>query len=131
MGKHKHIETPEEFWLLYEDYVNELRDNPRIQSVANYGKITEIPHERPQTLKGFQNFTRMQGKSSLHYFNNTDNAYNEYIEVCMQVKLSIEAEMLELALIGMIKEGMVSKILGINEPLKVEIAPGIKFEFDN
>jgi hypothetical protein len=128
MGVHKNIQTPTDLMKLYTDYVQELKDNPRIQNVANYGKVTELGHVRPQTMKGFNNYCRLQGKSSTHYFVNTDNRYNEFIDVCFDIKQSIEADMLELALVGMCKEAMCSKILGLNTPVQID-SNGVTFEF--
>jgi hypothetical protein len=119
MGANKNIKTPTELMQLYVNYVQYLKDNPRIQSIANYGKVTPLERERPQTMKGFLNYAREQGKSCFHYFNNTDNRYYKFIDVCQDIKLSIEADMLELGLLGLIKESMTSKILGMNERLEI------------
>lgn len=129
MGVHKNIQTAKDLMQLYTDYVQDLKDNPRIQNVANYGKVTELGHVRPQTLKGFMNYCRIQGKSSAHYFANTDGRYSEFLGVCMDIKLSIESDMLELALVGMCKEAMCSKILGLNTPIAVVDSNGVTFEF--
>lgn len=129
MGAKKNIETPTDLMQLYIQYVEHLKQNPRIQYIANYGKVTPLERERPQTMKGFLNYSREQGKSAFHYFNNTDNRYNEFTDVCNDIKLSIDTDMLELGLLGIIKESMTSKILGMNDPVKVEIGKNITFEF--
>ena len=74
MPKHKHIETPEAMWTLFEAYRDWCKSNPRYQySLSNKtGEATAIPLERPLVFEGFYNYCYDNVGCVDQYFENRD-----------------------------------------------------------
>jgi hypothetical protein len=121
MSKAKDL-TPIELKEIAENYINDIRTSPREQKTANYGKIMVLEHDRPPTLLGLYRYGTKQGYSLHHYFENTNGAYDEFIGVSKHIKNLIHAELLEMALLGLIKENLASKLLGYtNDEIKLNL----------
>ena len=106
--------TPEQFFQLFEDY-KEVMKAPRYQTVANYGKLIELPHERPMTLKGFCAYGYSKGYSLSNYLKNTNGNYTEFISLSKRIKTCIHAQLLELGLLNLINANLTCRILDLNE----------------
>jgi hypothetical protein len=130
MSREKDL-TPAELETLFNDYFKEITSKPRKQKTANYGKIMELEHDRPPTLLGLYRYGNKQGYTLHHYIENTNGAYNDYIGVSKHIKNTIHSELLEMALLGLIKENLASKLLGYtNEELKLNLVSKDKNQID-
>jgi hypothetical protein len=123
--------TPAELETLFNDYFKEITSKPRYQKIASYGKLMDLELDRPPTLLGFYRYGSKRGYSLNHYFNNSNEAYNEYFVLCNTIKNTIHSELLEMALLGLIKENLASKLLGYtNEELKLNLVSKDKNQID-
>lgn len=106
---------------IFHQYKEWTIENPVIIVKESYGKLLNVPHHRPMTLKGFYAYTmEHHGVDVHHYFQNSREAYNEFTGVCRNIKLQIHSELTTLALVGGVKENIASRILGLKEEVKVE-----------
>lgn len=120
MSRNK-LYTPTELEELFHAYRQWTSNNPIVLVKENYGKLLEVPHLRPLTLKGFFAYTIEHHKTSIHhYFHNSKDAYKEFIPLCRDIKTIIHADLTNLALIGGVKENLASKILGLADELKIQ-----------
>lgn len=119
MPKTKRL-TPEELENLFDQYREWTAENPIMLVKESYGKLLNVPHHRPMTLKGlFAYAIEHHGVDVHHYFNNSREAYNDYTGLCKNIKVQIHAELTNLALVGAVKENLAAKILGLKEDINV------------
>jgi hypothetical protein len=112
--------TPDELENLFFQYREWTKQNPIVITKENYGRLLEVPHTRPTTLKGFYTYCIQYHNSDVtHYFTNSREAYNEYTALCKRIKVQIHSELTDLALVGAIKENLTSKLLGLAEQLNL------------
>jgi hypothetical protein len=112
--------NPQELENLFHQYREWSADNPIILVKENYGKLLNVPHHRPLTIKGLFAYAIEHHNTSIHhYFNNTKGAYDEFVSVVRDIKTIIHAELTNLALVGGVKENLASKILGLADELRL------------
>jgi len=115
----KKIYTPEELESLFHAYRDWTANNPIVLVKENYGKLLDVPHLRPITIKGFYAYAIEHHNTSIHhYFSNSKGAYEDFVSLCSDIKTIIHADLTNLALIGGVKENLASKILGLSDELK-------------
>lgn len=117
MGKHKYIETPEKMWELFDAYVKETKNKPRKKMVF-VGKDGNKDYELlevPLTNEGFSVFCHKLGYTILHYFQNTDNAYNEYRIICSHIKETIRQDQIEGGMVGQYNSSITQRLNGLTD----------------
>lgn len=117
MGKHKYIETPEKMWELFAEYKTLTKQSPRYrtQFVGRDGVMVKEPLERPLTYEGFKEFGHQKGVTVNHYFENTDQAYNDYREVCTRIKDVIRQDQIEGGMVGQYNPSITQRLNGLVE----------------
>ena len=122
MAKKKYIETPEKMWELFEAYRKEVKANPRLRHVF-VGKdgISESEKlERPLTYEGFKEFCFSNGVTANHYFENTDNAYLEYCDVCLRIKGVIRQDQIEGGMVGQYNPSITQRLNGLTDKSEIK-----------
>lgn len=127
----KHI-TPSEMWGLFLQYKDDVKKNPRYMAEQRKGTVVvhktfdgelpdtiiEIPKERPLTLEGFENWVYTEtklAKSLEHYFVNSRNAYDNYIDVCARIKKFIRQDQIEGGMVGSYNPSITQRLNGLVE----------------
>ena len=112
MGKHKYIETPEVMWILFEDYIKHLKNNPIIIKDWVGGMAKEVlrEKERPVTMEGFREFGHKQGVTIKHYFDNVNGAYDDYCTICTRIKDYIRTEQIEGGMAGIYNPSITQRL---------------------
>ena len=91
--------TPNDFWKLFTDYKEEVKQNPFIVRdwVGGAGKEVERLKEKPLTWDGFENYViDKKGVYSLNdYAFNNKNRYDDYIQVIARIKSVIRQDQIE------------------------------------
>ena len=133
MGKHKHIESPERMYELFEEYRNEVKKNPRFKYELNrMGEATPIPLEVPLTLEGFETYVARLGILShmSDYFANTKDNYSDFSTICSRIRKEIKADQIAGGMVGQYNASITQRLNGLTE--KQEIKHDItSFEFGN
>lgn len=122
MAKKKYIETPEKMWELFEAYREEVKSNPRTRHVfvgkdgiSDYERL-----ERPLTYEGFKEHCYQQGLTINHYFENTNNAYSEYCDVCSRIKGVIRQDQIEGGMVGQYNPSITQRLNGLTDKSEVK-----------
>ena len=117
MAKHKYIETPEKMWELFERYIKYLKENPfKVKDwVGGMGKMVLREKERPVTMEGFREFGHKNGVTVLHYFDNPDNAYEDYRVICSRIKDFIRSEQIEGGMAGIYNPSITQRLNNLVE----------------
>jgi hypothetical protein len=117
MAKHKYIETPEQLYELFELYQKEVKENPRKKHVfvGKDGSSENERLERPLTMEGFRVFCFKNQGCIKHYFDNTDNRYNEYSTICSHIKDLIRQDQIEGGMVGQYNPSITQRLNGLKE----------------
>ena len=123
MGKHKYIETPEKMWILFEDYIKHLKNNPIIIKDWVGGMAKEVlrEKERPVTMEGFREFGHKQGVTIKHYFDNVGGAYDDYCTICTRIKDYIRTEQIEGGMAGIYNPSITQRLNNLVEKNETKV----------
>ena len=117
MAKKKYIETPEKMWELFESYRKEVKDNPRViyDFVGRDGNEVAKRLERPLTMEGFSCFCHDKDITVKHYFNNTDDSYDDYRTICSRIKEQIRRDQIEGGMVGQYNASITQRLNNLKE----------------
>jgi hypothetical protein len=117
MAKHKYIETPEKLWDWFCDYVQWCKENPRIkiEYVGKDGDRVETPLERPLTIEGFKILCYEKGCDIQRYWNNVDNAYDEYVTIITRIKDIIRENQISGGMVGLYNSNLTARLNNLKE----------------
>lgn len=116
MGTPKYIETPEVLWQLFERYINSLETLKMQVPHVKLGTV-EIETKEPMTMEGFKSFGSDNGVTIKHYIDNTGEAYTDYCTIVTRIKDRIYKHNFSRAAVGIYKENLISKQLGMAEKI--------------
>ena len=115
--KPKLIKTPQEMQDLFDLYKVSLK--PReIQKATAAGVKSEF-HTPPLTFEGFQNFCEDTICCVHQYFENRDNRYNEYVDVCTRIRRLIRQDQIEGGMVGQFNPSITQRLNGLTEKTDV------------
>lgn len=117
MGRHKAIKNPEALWTLFEAYVKDTKDNPRIkiEYVGKEGERVETPVERPLSIEGFYTYCYNNASDVHNYLENTEGRYEEFKGICTRIRKAIRQEQIEGGLTGFYNANLTARINGISD----------------
>jgi len=115
--KPKYIETPEKLQELFNEYITWCINNPltREDFVGGAGKQVTRTYERPLTMSGFRVFGHKKGITIVHYFANTDDAYNEYRTICRAIEDEIREYQISGGLLGLLNPSITQRLNSLTE----------------
>ena len=117
MAKHKYIETPDKLFELFEEYKKNLK--PReIQKATATGVKSEF-HKPPLTFEGFLNFCEDTICCVHQYFENRDNRYLEYVNICSRIRRLIRQDQIEGGMVGQFNPSITQRLNGLTEKTDV------------
>jgi hypothetical protein len=116
MGTPKYIETPEKLWSMFEDYVSKLEVLEMEVPHVKLGTV-KIKTTEPMTMEGFKSYGYDMGVTIKHYIDNTDNAYSDYRTIVTRIKDRIYKNNFSRASVGIFKENLIAKQLGLAEKI--------------
>jgi len=117
MAKAKYIETPEKLLELFNNYVIEVKSNPRKRHVfvGKDGKSEYELLERPLTMEGFKVYCFNEIGSIKHYFENRDNSYDEYVPICTHIRDMIRNDQIDGGMVGQYNPSITQRLNGLVE----------------
>lgn len=118
----KAIPTPENLWELFEEYLTDLKENPiRVHDFVGKDALEVYRFkERPVTMEGFRVFGYKKGLTVKHYFDNTNNAYEDYCTICTRIKDYIRCEQVEGGMAGIYNPSITQRLNNIVEKQEIE-----------
>lgn len=107
-------------WGLFLQYKDSVKNNPKLRHdfVGKDAYEVERKLERPLTLEGFENWVYIEtklAKSLEHYFANTRNAYDKYIDVCARIKKFIRQDQIEGGMVMIYNPSITQRLNGLVE----------------
>ena len=119
MGRHKAIETPELMLQLFTEYCEYAKSNPiKVHDfVGKDGDEVYRLRERPLTIEGFENYCYNQGVISDlgKYFDNTDNAYEDFRTICSRIRKTIRQDQIEGGMAGVYNPSITQRLNSLVE----------------
>lgn len=117
VGRPKNIESPEQLWLLFRKYKDWAKANPRTKQdfVGKDGDEITRKLERPLAWVGFEAYLleRMIISDLGDYERNKEGRYGEFTTIIRAIKIYIEQDQFEGATVGIYKENIISRKLGL------------------
>lgn len=118
MGKNKYIETPERLLEYWDEYVDFIKSNPiRVQDYV--GKDAEMVYrekERPLTQQRFETWMFRTHKITVgQYFDNQNEAYNEYLAICSHIVKERQADQIEGGMAGLYNPSITQRLNNLVE----------------
>jgi hypothetical protein len=117
VAKHKYIENPEKLWNIFLEYRTDVKSNPRTNHVfvGKDGNSERLELERPLTIEGFRVWCFENYSCVKHYFDNTDERYNEYSTICSHIKDVIRRDQIEGGMVGQYNASITQRLNGLAE----------------
>jgi hypothetical protein len=98
------FKTPEELEKAFEEYKEDLKSQAnewlKVQYVGKEGERVAEPQKVPMTIEGFKRYCRKNYGEAQHYFDNTDNYYNDFCVICRTIKEEIRENQIIGGLLG-------------------------------
>jgi hypothetical protein len=124
-GRGKYIENPDRMWELFQEYVRDVKSNPRKKNVfvGKDGNKEQEELERPLTMEGFELYVADLGiaKDLGMYFSNYKNIYDEYLTVCSRIKKTIRKDQIEGGMVGQYNASITQRLNGLVEKQQTEV----------
>ena len=115
----KNIKTPDDLWLLFTEYRDNLKD---IEVPISHVKLgsTILSYREPMTMEGFYTFCYNKDLTVHHYIDNPENAYDDYRGIVTRIKNEIYSNNFNRAAVGLYKEALIAKQLGLAEKQEIK-----------
>ena len=127
LGRFKTISSPKMLWRLACAYFKDVEENPHkkkdfIKSGDMAGVVIWVEVHRPFTWDGFKSFLWVSGFDSDldRYKYNEKGAYGEFVETVKNISSIMYAQKFEGASLGIYKEGIIARELGLKDQSRVE-----------
>ena len=128
----KYIKDSDEMADLFDKYIEDLKANPFLVQdfVGRDAEMVYREKQRPLTMEGFRCFCFELGYTIKHYFDNTDNRYDDYSTVCTHIKDRIRRNQIEGGMSGMWNPSITQRLNNLvektdvsSEGKKIDIQP--------
>jgi hypothetical protein len=120
VGRPRNIETPDELYILFKQYKEEVKSNPRIKSVFGGKEFEERaePLERPLTMEGFRVYCFDKVGCVKQYFDNPDKRFNEFVTICTHIKEIVRQDQIEGGMVGQYNPSITQRLNGLKEQVE-------------
>lgn len=117
-GRPRNIESPESLWILFKEYVVDLKEKEsewlKVQYVGKEGERKTDPLKLPLTFEGFKRYCWDAEVGCIEqYFKNQDELYKEYIPICSRVKTSIRENQILGGMLGVFNPSITQRLNGL------------------
>lgn len=121
-GRKKLVESPERMWEMFVEYKEHAKQNPRkkIEYTGRDATRVEVPLEVPLTLEGFKNYCYLNYSDIHHYFENTDNRYEEFRGICSRIREFIRQDQIEGGMVGQYNPSITQRLNNLTEKAQYE-----------
>jgi len=117
--------TPDELeqaWILYkEDLVKQAADWLKVQYVGKDGCRMTDELKLPYTMDGFSVFCYKNYGVIKHYFQNTDNYYDDFCPICSHIKEEIRSNQITGGLLGVFNPSITQRLNGLADKKEIDL----------
>lgn len=136
VGRPKAIESPERMWELFQQYKQEVKDNPIIKKVEGNKDfiLSKESLRRPLTLEGFEVWCFEKGiiNDLGDYFSNKNGAYSNFSTICLLIRKYIRQDQIEGGMVGIYNHSITQRLNGLVEKVQEdgskEVTIKVKYE---
>jgi len=119
-GRPRNIESPEELWKLFQEYVIDLKSKEsewiKFQYVGKFAERVEDQLKLPLTIEGFKRYCwDVEVGCIEQYFKNQDDLYKEYIPICSRVKNSIRENQVLGGMLGVFNPSITQRLNNLTD----------------
>jgi hypothetical protein len=118
-GRTKTIESPDQMWNLFQDYVKHTKANPiKVKDwVGGMAKQVIREKERPLTNEGFSIYLFESGIMSdvKDYFSNREGRYQDFVPICSRIRESIRQDQIAGGMAGIYNPSITQRLNGLVE----------------
>jgi len=119
-GRPKNIQTTEDLWELFQEYIHDLKTKEaewlKIQYVGKEGTRETDELKLPLTFEGFKRYCwDVEVGCIEQYFTNQDKLYAEYIGVCSRIKNHIRENQITGGLLNVFNPSITQRLNNIKE----------------
>ncbi len=112
--------TQEELLETFEAYCKDTKSKPFIVKdwVGKDAYCVERQKERPLTMEGFRVYAFRNKGCVKHYFDNTDNRYNDYSTICAHIKAVIRQDQIDGGMAGIYSVSITQRLNNLKESIE-------------
>ena len=131
------FKTPDELWTAWGNYKVKRKEDakqwPKVQYVGKDGYRVEDYPVLPLTLDGFCVYCYDNHGVVKHYFDNTDNYYDDFCVICSRIKQEIRDHQITGGMLGQFNPSITQRLNGLVEKAesKIEHSGNINANFGN
>lgn len=118
MARPKDIKTPEEFYKLFETYVEHTKTRKRLVPKATNKGVLYEEHIPPLTIDGFKAFSNQTATDINRYWYNVGE-FDAFVSVVTRIKEEIRQDQIEGALVGQYQQNIVARLNNLTEKTDV------------
>lgn len=107
-------------WLKYKESLKErAKEWPQVQYVGKDGsRVTDYP-KLPLTMDGFEVFCYKNYGCVNHYFDNTEEMYNDFCTICRGIRKEIRDDQITGGMLGDYNPSITQRLNGLKEATDV------------
>lgn len=129
MAKRPHpnrtFKTPDELEIAWKEYKKNVEQQSnewlKVQYVGKEGQRVADGQKIPYTLEGFKRFCRENYGEVQHYFDNTDNYYEEFCAICSRIREEIRENQIVGGMLGFFNPSITQRLNGLTEKTESKI----------
>lgn len=110
---------PDELWNAWLNYKakrkEQAKDWPKVQYVGKDGDRVEDYPVLPLTMDGFSIYCYDNHGVVRHYFDNTDNYYEDFCQVCSRIREEIRDQQITGGMLGQFNTSITQRLNGLTE----------------
>jgi hypothetical protein len=119
------FKVPNELKQAFEEYKNDLKNQSnewlKISYVGKDGDRVAEPQKVPMTFEGFKRFARNNYGDIHHYFDNTENRYDNFGAICYNIKEEIRENQIIGGLLNFYNPSITQRLNNLVEKQEVTI----------
>jgi hypothetical protein len=119
------FKSADELQKAFNEYKESLKEEAKqwlkIQYVGKDGERVADPQKVPYTLEGFKRYCRQHYGEVQHYFDNTDNYYNDFCVICRAIKEEIRENQITGGLLGFYNPSITQRLNNLTDKVETTI----------
>jgi hypothetical protein len=122
VGRPLNVKEPSELLRMWDEYKVSIDQNPDVQQIATGKGVMKVEVKRPYLRTGFEAWVyRTYGFHVYQYFDNVDNAYEQFLGVVTHIRKECESDQVDGTLTGRYKApNLVARLHGLTDKQEVK-----------
>lgn len=118
----KSQEALEKAWKEYKAFrIKEAEQWPKVQYVGKDGERKEDAQKLPLTMDGFEIFCYNNYGCVNHYFDNSEDQYNDFRTICSRIRKEIRDNQIIGGLLGQFNPSITQRLNGLKESQEINV----------